>query len=136
MKTVNAILRTRGIDPTDQGFIVEVRNEPYLPLVIKGIGSGPSGHPSVSVCQYTERAGSLLRDSEMRFEIIKDLESPDPAAWKPYYYRNDYVVCERTSTWINESGEVIVCAETLQNLIEYASTWDLLLREQGFLDAR
>ncbi len=72
-----------------------------------------------------------MRDSEMRFEVLRGSENPDRVIWRPYYYRNDYVRCEQAAIWLNENGHVMTDAETLKNQVEFASTWDLILREQG-----
>ncbi len=136
VKTVDAVLRARSIDPSKQKFFhVGILYDPYLPLVIKSIGTGPTGHAAVSVCQYGVRDGVMVRDSEMWFEVIRDSERPDHVVWRPYYYQNDYVGCVQVSVWRNENGEVKVDAEILKNQIEFASTWDLMLQEQGFYEA-
>lgn len=136
VKTVHAILRARSIDPSTWKFFhLGILYDPHLPLAIKSIGTGPTGHAAVSVCQYGVRDGVMMRDSEMWFEVIRDPEKPDHVVWRPYYFQNDYVRCAQVAIWRDENGEVRVDAETLKNQIEFASTWDLMLREQGFYGA-
>jgi hypothetical protein len=131
VKTVHAILRARNIDPSAQKFNLGILDEGYAPLVIKSIGTGPTGHPAVSVCQYAAQGLKMVREREMRFEIIRDSEKPDHMIWTPYYYGSDYRRCEQVAIWLNENGEAIVDDEILKNQIEVALMWDLMLAEEG-----
>ena len=60
----------------------------YLPLSVEEIGTSGDGHRLVSLCQYGEQNGDLMRDCDLVFTVT-DLS--DGAAAEPVSFRNDYL---------------------------------------------
>lgn len=60
----------------------------YMPLSVEEIGVSQDGHRLVSLCQYGEQNGDLMRDPDMVF-LFHNL--PDGTAAEPVSYRNDYL---------------------------------------------
>jgi hypothetical protein len=55
----------------------------YLPLSVEEIGTSRDGHRLVSLCQYGEQNGDLMRDCDLVF-MVTDLS--DGAAAEPVSY--------------------------------------------------
>jgi hypothetical protein len=129
MKTILNILKKAGGWRT--GLYIKIENSPYLPLVIEAMDElGPFGLPAVSVCQYGEQNGDIMRDPEMRFE----LGFAGGAHLIPYLWRNDFVAVEQVSRAIIRSYYVALLE--LQSQHErFSETWDKNLRLQGYEEA-
>lgn len=102
----------------------------YMPLAVEEIGSSADGHRLVSLCQYGEQHGDLMRDPDMVF-LFHDL--PDGAAAEPVSYRNDYLRISQEVYRYDEAGRRTHVFPTLkQDLKEFTQSWFATLREQGF----
>jgi hypothetical protein len=85
MQTIVDILRKAG--GWHPGLYLKIDNVPYMELVIEAMDdSGPMGLPAISVAQYGDQNGDLMRDPEMCFELGNGGLHLDP-----FYWRNDEV---------------------------------------------
>ena len=102
----------------------------YLPLSVEEIGTSRDGHRLVSLCQYGEQNGDLMRDCDLVF-MVADL--PDGAVAEPVSYRNDYLGIVQEVYRHDETGKRTHVVPSLkQDLKEFAQAWFAVLREQGF----
>ncbi len=102
----------------------------YLPLSIEEIGTSGDGHRLVSLCQYGEQNGDLMRDCDLVF-MVTDLS--DGAAAEPVSFRNDYLGLSQEVYRYDETGRrTHVVSSLKQDLKEFARAWFVTLREQGF----
>ncbi len=102
----------------------------YLPLSVEEIGISQDGHRLVSLCQYGEQNGDLMRDCDLVF-MVTDL--PDGAAAEPVSFRNDYLGIVQDVYRYDETGRrTHVVSSLKQELKEFAQNWFGVLREQGF----
>lgn len=103
----------------------------YLPLSVEEIGTSRDGHRLVSICQYGEQNGDLMRDCDLVF-LVTDLS--DGAAAEPVSFRNDYLGLSQEVYRYDETGRrTHVVSSLKQDLKEFARAWFVTLREQGFL---
>ena len=129
MKTVLAILTKAG--GWHHGLNLRIENLPYMALVIEATDeSGPCGLPALSVCQYGELNGDIIRHPEMCFE----LGLAGGAHLNPFYYRNDYLGVEQWSRTI-EGDQYLFSHELYDQHRKFAALWDRSLRSQGFVEA-
>jgi hypothetical protein len=122
MKTIQQILAKQDNPP-----YCKIENGPFMPLVIERIGTGPNGHPAISVAHYYEQNGDLLTDPEMCFEEW------DGKLW-PYYFK----ACtgfEQTVYFAREDGAKMIRPTVKRELQQFASIWNRNIREQGFVEA-
>ena len=102
----------------------------YMPLSVEEIGSSADGHRLVSLCQYGEQNGDLMRDPDLVF-MVTDL--PDGTAAEPVSYRNDYLGIVQEVYRYDEAGRrTHVLPALKQDLQEFALAWFATLRDQGF----
>ena len=102
----------------------------YMPLSIEEIGTSREGHRLVSLCQYGEQNGDLMRDCDLVF-MVTDL--PDGVAAEPVSFRNDYLGLSQEVYRYDETGRrTHVVSSLKQDLKEFARAWFVTLREQGF----
>jgi hypothetical protein len=102
----------------------------YLPLSVEEIGVSQDGHRLVSLCQYGEQNGDLMRDCDLVF-LVTDL--PDGVAAEPVSFRNDYLGIVQDVYQYDEAGKRTHVVPSLkQELKEFARAWLATLREQGF----
>ena len=102
----------------------------YMPLSVEEIGISRDGHRLVSLCQYGEQNGDLMRDCDLVF-MVTDL--PDGAAAEPVSFRNDYLGLSQEVYRYDETGRrTHVVSSLKQDLKEFARAWFVTLREQGF----
>ncbi len=102
----------------------------YLPLSVEEIGTSRDGHRLVSLCQYGEQNGDLMRDCDLVF-MVTDLS--DGAAAEPVSFRNDYLGLSQEVYRYDEAGRrTHVVSSLKQDLKEFARAWFATLREQGF----
>jgi hypothetical protein len=105
----------------------------YMPLSVEEIGSSEGGHRLVSLCQYGEQNGDLMRDPDMVF-LFHNL--PDGPAAEPVSFRNDYLGISQEVYRYDEAGTRTHVFPTLkQDLKEFAKTWFATLKDQGFFAA-
>ncbi len=101
----------------------------YMPLSVEDIGV-QDGHRLVSLCQYGEQHGDLMRDCDLVF-MVNDL--PDGVAAEPVSFRNDYLGIVQDVYRYDERGRrTHVVVSLKQDLKEFARAWLATLREQGF----
>jgi len=102
----------------------------FMPLLVEQIGSSEDGHRLVSLCQYGEQNGDLMRDPDLVF-MVTDL--PNGTAAEPVSFRNDYLGIVQNVYRYDESGRRTHVVPSLkQELKEFARDWLATLREQGF----
>ncbi|MDR4467745.1 MAG: hypothetical protein MRJ68_05490 [Nitrospira sp.] len=102
----------------------------YMPLSVEEIGTSGDGHRLVSLCQYGEQNGDLIRDCDLVFKIT---DLPDGAAAEPVSFRNDYLGINQEVCRYDEAGRRAHVVPTLkQDLQEFARAWFATLRDQGF----
>ncbi len=129
MKTILAILQEAG--GWRPNLYLKIESPPYMELVIEATDeSGPCGLPSLSVAHYGEQNGDLMRDPEMCFE----LGFAGGANLNPFFWRNDYVGVEQWSRFIQE-GTYCYHPQLHAQHENFAKTWDINLRQQGFVAA-
>jgi len=105
----------------------------YMPLSVEEIGSSADGHRLVSLCQYGEQNGDLMRDPDIVFSFHN---LPDGAAAEPVSFRNDYLGIVQEVYRYGELGRrSYVLPRLKQDLKEFARDWFVTLREQGFFDS-
>ena len=102
----------------------------YLPLSVEEIGTSRDGHRLVSLCQYGEQNGDLMRDPDIVF-MFHSL--PDGAVAEPVSFRNDYLGISQEVYRYDEAGRRTHVVPSLkQDLKEFAKAWFATLRDQGF----
>jgi hypothetical protein len=102
----------------------------YMSLSVEDIGRSPDGHRLVSLCQYGEQNGDLMRDPDL---VVLFHNMPDGAAAEPVSYRNDYLGIVQDVYRYDEVGKRTHVLPLLkQDLQEFARAWFATLREQGF----
>jgi hypothetical protein len=102
----------------------------YMPLSVEEIGTRRDGNRLVSLCQYGEQNGDLMRDCDLVF-MVTDLS--DGAAAEPVSFRNDYLGLSQEVYRYDETGRrTHVVSSLKQDLKEFARAWFVTLREQGF----
>jgi hypothetical protein len=102
----------------------------YLPLSVEQIGTSVDGHRLVSLCQYGEQNGDLMRDCDLVFMVI---DLPGGAAAEPVSFRNDYLGIVQDVYRYDEAGRrTHVMPALKQDLKEFGRAWLATLREQGF----
>lgn len=102
----------------------------YMPLSVEDIGVSQEGHRLVSLCQYGEQHGDLMRDCDLVF-MVTDL--PDGAAAEPVSFRNDDLGIIQDVYRYDETGRRTHVVPSLkQELKDFARDWFATLREQGF----
>jgi len=102
----------------------------YMPLSVEEIGTSGDGHRLVSLCQYGEQNGDLMRDCDLVFMVI---DLPDGAAAEPVSFRNDYLGIVQEVYRYDETGRRTHVVPSLkQELKDFARDWFATLREQGF----
>jgi len=102
----------------------------YMPLSVEEIGISQDGHRLVSLCQYGEQNGDLMRDCDLVF-MVTDL--PHGIVAEPVSFRNDYLGLSQEVYRYDETGRrTHVVSSLKQELEEFARAWFATLREQGF----
>lgn len=102
----------------------------YMPLSIEEIGSSEDGHRLVSLCQYGEQNGDLMRDPDIVF-LFHNV--PDGAAAEPVSFRNDYLgIVQEVYRYDKAGRRTQVVPALKQDLREFAQSWFATLRDQGF----
>ena len=102
----------------------------YMPLSVEKIGVSQDGHRLVSLCQYGEQNGDLMRDCDLVF-MVTDL--PDGVTAEPVSYRNDYLGIFQDVYRYDKAGRRTHVVPSLQqDLKEFAQRWFSVLSDQGF----
>lgn len=102
----------------------------YMPLSVEEIGSSGDGNRLVSLCQYGEQNGDLMRDPDIVF-LFHNV--PDGAAAEPVSFRNDYLGIVQEVYRYDETGRRTHVVPSLkQELKEFAESWFANLKDQGF----
>ncbi len=109
---------------------VRITVEGYMPLSVEEIGIDGEGHRLVSLCQYGEQNGDLMRDPDVVF-MFQD--TPHGSIAEPVSFRNDYLGLNQDVYRYDEQGKRTHLDTTLKlHLKEFAQTWFANLEEQGF----
>jgi hypothetical protein len=109
---------------------VRITVEGYMPLSVEEIGIDGEGHRLVSLCQYGEQNGDLMRDPDVVF-MFQD--TPHGFIAEPVSFRNDYLGLNQDVYRYDEQGKRTHLDTTLKlHLKEFAQTWFANLEEQGF----
>ena len=102
----------------------------YMPLSVEEIGSSGDGYRLVSLCQYGEQNGDLMRDPDIVF-LFHNV--PDGMAAEPVSFWNDYLGIVQEVYRYDEAGKHTHVLPTLkQDLTEFAESWFANLKDQGF----
>ena len=102
----------------------------YMPLSVEEIGSSGDGYRLVSLCQYGEQNGDLMRDPDIVFLFH---HVSDGAAAEPVSFRNDYLGIVQEVYGYDETGRRTHVVPSLkQELKEFAESWFANLKDQGF----
>ena len=102
----------------------------YMPLSVEEIGISRDGHRLVSLCQYGEQNGDLMRDPDIIFLFHN---GPDGVAAEPVSFRNDYMGIVQEVYRYDETGKrTHVLLALKQDLKEFAESWFANLKDQGF----
>ena len=102
----------------------------FIPLSVETIGSSEDGHRLVSLCQYSEQNGDLMRDCDLVFRVT---DLPDGVGAEPVSFRNDYLGIVQDVYRYDEAGRRTHVVNSLkQELEEFAQAWFATLRDQGF----
>ena len=129
MNTVKQIIQEHGGIAALRSDYIRIENPPYMRLVIEAIGPGPRGLNQVSVAHYGEQNGDAMRDPEVVFEV-----SENTGSWSPVYYRNDYLGIEHEIIFRDpDTGKIMTRPRLMESMCEFLPTWDMNIREQGFL---
>lgn len=130
------IERHGGLEAVRSSYL-RIMNPPYMRLVIEVV-SGPlaNGSYEVSVAHYSEQNGDAMRDPEITF-LVNPPESSDAAwLWTPLTFTNDYLGSYQVASDYEERGILRERdASLIRELQQFASTWDINLKHQGFLEA-
>lgn len=124
MSTIIKLIDKHGLRNA-RGKGVKVHNEPFMPLTIENIGTGPTGAPAFSVCHYGEQNGDLMRDPEICVELRNE-------ELTPYYWRNDYAGLEWEIIF-KDGDRVLQKPRLLADCKKFLRIWERNIREQGFL---
>jgi len=117
-------------DLLDGARAVRVTVPGYLPLSVEEIGSSEDGHRLVSLCQYGEQNGDLMRDPDLVF-MVTDL--PNSVVAEPVSFRNDDLGIVQDVYRYDEAGRrTHVVSSLKQDLKEFAESWFSNLKDQGF----
>ena len=109
---------------------VRIRVPGFMPLSVETIGSSEDGHRLVSLCQYSEQNGDLMRDCDLVFRVT---DLPDGVVAEPVSFRNDYLGIVQDVYRYDEAGRRTHVVNSLkQELEEFAQAWLATLRDQGF----
>ena len=109
---------------------VRITVSDYMPLSVEEIGVSQDGHQLLSLCQYGQQNGDLMRDPDIVF-LFHDV--PDGAAAEPVSFRNDYLGIVQEVYRYDEMGRrTHVLPALKQDLQEFARAWFGTLRDQGF----
>lgn len=128
METVQAIIdRHGGIEALKENYI-RIENEPYMPLVIEWVGSGPHQTELVSVAHYYTQNGDAMRDPEIVFIVSK------LGFWVPMSFQQDNLALYQEAVTIRD-GSFFMKAALIRNIQEFAQMWDRNIAAQGFLKA-
>jgi hypothetical protein len=135
MKEVEKIIKEAGKENEDV-FHISVENEPYMRLVIEGIGRSPDGRKLVSVAHYGEQNGDLMRDPDVVFLVDERLKgSPGYTdGWFPVSIRNDYLGSYREAI-IWRDGQMLSNRREMRDIKSFSRSWNRNLRLQGFAKA-
>ncbi len=102
----------------------------YMPLSVEEIGSSEDGRRLVSLCQYGEQNGDLMRDPDIVF-LFHNV--PDGVAAEPVSFRNDYLGIVQEVYRYDEAGKRTHVVPSLkQELKKFAQSWFANLKDQGF----
>ena len=102
----------------------------YMPVSVEEIGVSQDGHRLVSLCQYGEQNGDLMRDPDIVF-LFHNVS--DDAAAEPVSFRNDYLGLSQEVYRYDETGRrTHVLLSLKQELKEFAESWFANLKDQGF----
>lgn len=127
MKTLQAIIdRHGGIEALKEKHI-RIVNEPYMPLVIEWVGSGPYDTELVSVAHYYTQNGDPMRDPEIVFIVSK------LGFWTPMTFQQDNFGLYQEAAAIRD-GKIFINPRLIRDLREFAQLWDRNLGAQGFLE--
>ena len=133
MKTVIEMLNQ--VLPLANGFHFRIENDPYMPLVIEGIGRGPRRQPAISVAHYYTQNGDSMRDPEMCFEVETDAQGRIVELY-PYYFLNDGMGTEQQSVereGNDPEGKPVyrIDSAMMRGHVAFAAEWDRNLEAQG-----
>ena len=102
----------------------------YMPLSVEEIGSSGDGDRLVSLCQYGEQNGDLMRDPDLVFRVT---DLPDGTVAEPVSFRNDYLgIVQEVYRYDQAGRRTHVVPSLKQELTDFAGSWFANLEDQGF----
>lgn len=109
---------------------VRITVDGYMPLSVEEIGIDGEGHRLVSLCQYGEQNGDLMRNPDIVFMFQHDQHG---FLAEPLSFRNDYLGLDQEVYRYDETGKHTHLDTKLKgHLKEFAQIWFANLKEQGF----
>jgi len=135
--SLNRILINQGLQETfpKEHFAFRLESEGFMPLSIESIGTGPHGHPAISVMHWFTQHGDLMRDPDIEFEVAWNPYRTGHWEFYPYTYRQDPLGLWRELAW-NIDGKLYKRHDLIAETCTFCtSTWSPNLKAQGFVQA-
>ena len=134
MQHVQQMIEEHGGFEAVRNQYLRIENEPFMRLAIEVIGGPyPNGAYEVSVAHYGEQNGDAMRDPEITFLVG---QSATGWEWSPLTFLNDYVGAYQAACEADTNGlQRVKDARLLRELQDFATQWDLNIKQQGFVDA-
>jgi hypothetical protein len=128
MTSIDAIIRARGGYEKLAAEPITVNHEPFMPLHIETIGTGPRKGVMIAVHHTREQNGDLLFDPEVVFEVIGD-------QWHPVSFEQSGVIYWEAVFQDTNTGKLMCRPKLLKDLQKFCRMWDRNIRDQGFVAA-
>jgi len=110
---------------------LRLENPPFMRLVIEVIGGPyPNGAYELSIAHYSEQNGDAMRDPEITFLVTPSAQG---TTWTPLTFENSYLACYQVVASVSSAGLIEPREPALLgDLRDFATQWDLNLKQQGF----
>ncbi len=126
MRNVQKIIDLRGGLEALKQRPIRLQVPGFMRLVIEHVGCGPRGGELVSVANYGEQNGDLMRDPEIVSEVAT-------GQWQPVSIQMDYVGRYREAVFVGEDGKVYLRPAEVRDIALFARIWNRNLKYQGFV---
>lgn len=132
MKTIEALITSAGGLEAVRANYLSLTNEPYMRLVVEVVsGPHPNGSYEISVAHYGEQNGDAMRDPEILFHVLPQVES---WIWTPLWIQQDYLGSFKVCAKVINHGLVRVINHRMHDdLSRFSRLWSTNLKHQGFL---
>jgi len=130
MKTVERIIEQHGGMEALKEKAITLQNEPFMPLHVEHVGTGPRGFDLVAVSHTFELNGDIMRDPEIVFEVPpQELER----GWGPVEITQHPMGRYEQAVWKDaDTGNVMIRPRLVVELKQFARMWDRNLKHQGY----